>query len=270
MKYLRHSHYKAFQLSDRTTLFAKGEFESHGASAKVWQAEIGQMLAADTQKSTKSLADQCPPVLLKTNTLKYFSQKVRARFGIQRHGRYEWATAELDTALRMQGKPYIPEVYAYGWQLNRLGLPEQTFSVTENLFEAISLEDYVQQYPENTEPALKLAFDTFLMAIKDGLLHLDPWAGNFLLAPDLSRCWLIDLEFSKLNSPASLEQQLGFAFGFFYRRKFERHLPRTDYLGFIERWIAVSAPETNRDGFEKELDFYLDNHIKRKQRFAAF
>ena len=177
------------------------------------------MLDSEEPKLTTSLASHNPPLLLKTNTLKYFSQRVRARFGIQRQGRFEWATAELDTALRMQGKPYIPEIYAYGWRVDGFGLPEQTFSVTENLSNTVTLEEYILKQPERSTDAMKLAFDTLLTAMKDGLLHLDPWAGNFLLCPDLSQCWLIDLEFSKINSPAPLEKQLGFAFGFFYRNK---------------------------------------------------
>ncbi len=228
------------------------------------------MLDSEEPKLTMSLASFNPPLLLKTNTLKYFSQKVRARFGIQRQGRFEWATAELDTALRMQGKPYIPEIYAYGWRVDHFGLPKQTFSVTENLSNTVTLEDYILQRPERATEAMKLAFDTLLTAMKDGLLHLDPWAGNFLLCPDLTQCWLIDLEFSKINSPAPLEKQLGFAFGFFFRNKFEKQWSRERYLSFVEGWLTASAPELSFEEFQKHFRFYLDNHVKRKKRFAAF
>lgn len=228
------------------------------------------MLDSEEPKLTSSMASYNPPLLLKTNTLKYFSQKVRARFGIQRHGRFEWATAELDTALRMQGKPYIPEVYAYGWRVDRFGLPEQTFSVTENLSKAVTLEELTLEQPERAKDAMKLAFDTILTAMKDGLLHLDPWAGNFLLCPDLTRCWLIDLEFSKINSPTTLEKQLGFTFGFFYRNKFENHLPHAQYHSFIEGWLAASAPELDHEVIQKHMLYYSSNHVRRKDRFSAF
>lgn len=270
MKYLLHPDYRALALSERTILFTKDTGGAFSASGKSWQQEICRMLDADESKMTISLASHSPPLLLKTNTLKYFSQKVRARFGIQRHGRFEWATAELDTALRMQGKPYIPAIYAYGWRVGGFRLPEQTFSVTENLSNAVTLEEYTQQQPERATEAMKLAFDTLLTAMKDGLLHLDPWAGNFLLCPDLTQCWLIDLEFSKINSPAPLEKQLGFAFGFFYRNKFEKRWSRETYLSFVDSWFSVAAPELNCEEFQDHLKFYLDNHVKRKKRFSAF
>lgn len=270
MKYLYHPDYQALTLSERTVLFAKDTIGAASASENSWQQEICRMLDSEEPKLTTSLASHNPPLLLKTNTLKYFSQRVRARFGIQRQGRFEWATAELDTALRMQGKPYIPEIYAYGWRVDGFGLPEQTFSVTENLSNTVTLEEYILKQPERSTDAMKLAFDTLLTAMKDGLLHLDPWAGNFLLCPDLSQCWLIDLEFSKMNSPAPLEKQLGFAFGFFYRSKFEKHWSRTSYLSFVEGWLSASAPELSFEDFQEHFRFYLDNHVKRKKRFAAF
>lgn len=270
MRYLESSDYRPAFQDGTLTVYTKESLKAPTDTTQAWLARVRKMLKGPKTKATEPGTFAGKPAILKINTLRYLSQKIRARFGIQRHGRYEWATAELHTALMMQGKAYIPELYAYGWTKNKVGLPTRTFSVTENLVNTITLEDFSATHPDAIEPSLTLAFDTLLTALRDRLLHLDPWAGNFLITEDLQRCWLIDLEFSKLDSTATIEQQLGFSFGFFFKGKFSAHMEKLTYLAFVENWARSRVPESDIGTLLTQTEYYLENTIKRKKRFSAF
>lgn len=270
MRYLDSPDYEYALKDDALTIYTKRNLRSRVDAKPEWLEKIREMLRQPQTKITGAGLYDGNPAILKVNTLRYLSQKVRARFGIQRHGRYEWATAELHTAIMMQGKPYIPELYAYGWTKDKAGFPAKTFSVTQNLTDTLTLEQFVTTHSASIESALTLAFDTLHIAMRDRLLHLDPWAGNFLITDDLKCCWLIDLEFSKLNSLATIEQQLGFSFGFFFRGKFSSHMDKLTYLAFVKEWTTSRIPESNINSLLSHTEFYLENRIKRKRRFAAF
>ncbi|WP_166258904.1 hypothetical protein [Marinobacter salicampi] len=270
MRYLESPAYNRLLNDKALTVYTEKDTGGAAETEFEWLIDVKKMLEQPINKTTSTGIYKGKPAILKVNTLRYLSQRVRARLGIKRHGRYEWATAELHTAIRMQKRPYIPELFAYGWSTNRAGLPVKTFSVTRNLTDTLTLEEFVTSHPESIGPALTLAFDTLLIAIRDRLLHLDPWAGNFLLTRDLKNCWLIDLEFSKLNSSACIEQQLGFSFGFFFNGKFSTHVDRTVYLAFIERWARTQTLKMNVNTLLNHTQFYLENTLKRKKRFAAF
>lgn len=270
MRYLESPNYQSVFQDGALTVYVKKRLEAPTDANQEWLERVKEMLKHSQTKATEPGTFHGKPAILKVNTLRYLSQKIRAQFGIQRHGRYEWATAELHTALMMQGKAYIPELYAYGWMNNKAGLPTRTFSITQNLVNTVTLEQFSTTHPDAIKPSLTLAFDTLLTALRDRLLHLDPWAGNFLITEDLQRCWLIDLEFSKLNSTATIEQQLGFSFGFFFKGKFSSHMEKSAYLMFVENWARSRVPESDIETLLFQTEYYLENTIKRKKRFSAF
>ncbi|MBZ0332623.1 hypothetical protein [Marinobacter sp. AL4B] len=270
MQYLRDTLFQQVDVGHGITAFKRTDWPNEDRESGSWKEAIANMLHGEQPKASVPWSKGAySPVILKVNALKYSSQRVRALLGIQRHGRYEWATAEIHTALQMQGKPYIPKLYAYGWSKTRFGLPDRIFSITEFLSETKSVEEIARD-EESSEIALRLALDTFRQAIDDGLLHLDPWAGNCLISDDQKKCWLVDLEFSKLNSQAPIEHTLGFCCGFFYKGSITKRFTPLEYRGFVADWFSQALPNRNLQLFIEKMDFYMNNHVKRKRRFAAF
>ena len=270
MQYLRDTLYQPVDMGRGIAAFKRADWPTEDTGSDSWKEAIASMLHGEQPKASIPWTNGASaPVILKVNALKYPSQRMRALLGIQRHGRYEWATSEIHTALQMQGKPYIPKLYAYGWSKNRLGLPDRIFSITEFLSDTKSVEEIARD-SGNSDTALRLALDTFRQAINDGLLHLDPWAGNCLISNAQEKCWLIDLEFSKLNSKAPIEHTLGFCCGFFYKGSIAQRFTPTEYQGFVAEWFSEVLPSRNLQRFIEKMDFYMNNHVKRKQRFAAF
>lgn len=270
MQYLRDTLYQQVDVGHGLTAFKRTDWPTEDTESGSWKEAIASMLHGEQPKASVAWSSGASaPVILKVNALKYPSQRMRALLGIQRHGRYEWATAEIHTALQMQGKPYIPRLYAYGWSKTRFGLPDRIFSITEFLSETKSVEEIARD-GGSSDTALRLALDTFRQAIDDGLLHLDPWAGNCLISNNQEKCWLVDLEFSKLNSNAPIEHKLGFCCGFFYKGSIAERFSPNEYQRFVSDWFAQALPSRNLQLFTEKVDFYMNNHVKRKRRFAAF
>lgn len=229
---------------------------------------IASMLSSASEKSTSVISLADITCLCKTNELRYVSKRIRAALGLRRSGCYEWAVAELHTALRMQASGHVPQVLAYGWRSTALGLPRQTFVVYEFLDQAVDLWTFFRAHPERIEEGLRLAFDTMLDALKSSMIHLDPWMGNFMVTEALDQCWMIDLEYSKMTSKAPFAKLLGFSLGYFYKLKFEEFMAIDAYFECVNDWLASQNLDCDRRVLDQQMHYCARHKLSRRQRLA--
>lgn len=268
LRVLANPHYTQFRPNAASRCLFVKETSANFFIAAGSSTVNGLIDQADTAGTLQRVELEGRQVIIKSQLLTNWSKRVRATFGVQRHGAYDWAIAEIHSSLHAQTWGLVPELHAYGWEQGRSGMIKRAFVIMEDLKPAINVLEFVERYPERRETALELAFQTLLVALRRGLIHLDPWPGNFLVNQNLTKCWLIDLECSKLGSSASLERQLGFSLGFFYRGKFSACMTWALYLSYLQQWLNQHLPELDHQTILEMAADHSQGRFSRKHRVA--
>ncbi len=155
--------------------------------------------------------------LTKANTIRHRNGRIRSTLGIKRRGSYDWAVAEIDNQIKLQGIDYIPKIIGYGTARGKSGIVKSISIVTEFKDNTYNLLEYINKFPNKVHSSIIVSFKLIKRHLDDNLIHLDLWGGNILVNKDLSKSWLIDLELLKRSPKRSFEEKIGFCLGYLYK-----------------------------------------------------
>lgn len=197
-------------------------------------------------------------------------RKFRATFGIYRRGMLERSLEEISNLLKSQACGLTPKIYAFGYRKNMLGLVSNVFIIQECLEGAINLEEYLRASPQKVEQIATQFIRTVKSAVSRGVVHLDPWARNVMTTPDLSRAWLVDLEYCRVGEKNwCVEQALGFSCCHFFLAGICDYLSWPEYRKLVLD-ICSSSVELDLQRLSSFLDDFHANERSRKQRLQEF
>ena len=206
----------------------------------------------------------------KINKLSHRNKRIRSTLGIKRRGSYDWSVAEVDSYLKLVDKDYIPTIRGYGYERGQSGLIKKVICITEFKENTCNLEEYIKFNPENIDKAVLLAFDLFDKHINEGLIHLDLWLGNVVVKKDLSRSWLIDLEYFKTNSSRSYYEKFGNSLASFYSHTLCSYIKLDEYINLLTIWYSAKEPNFCIQQLMEHLEIKLNPRMSRKEIMAYF
>jgi len=210
------------------------------------------------------------PALLKVNKLKDRSKIIRATFGISRRGTYDGPIAEIANIIDLQHINYIPNIIAYGFIKNRLGLIRKTFLLTDFIENSLTVDDFIKQKPELTWDCIGLSLAQIVKCYDDNFIHLDLWFKNILVNPSLTKSWVIDLEYCKIGSFSSKEAQIGHSLGYFFWYGLSEKINLDDYLAFTKNWLITNKIEVDIKKLMAQVTYAATHEIKRKKKLELF
>ena len=209
-------------------------------------------------------------VLAKTAVFRHRNSRIRATFGLKRHGAYDRGVMEIHNQLGLLNCPHVPQIVGYGYRRNWLGLVVSTTLATEFIDQSCNLLELIQAHPEQQNAVLLLAFNAIREHLSHSHLHLDLWAGNILVTPDLSRSWLVDVEYFKFAPNGSLEDKLGFCLGYLHNHTIHRFISLDDYVQLVRQWLKDSEQALCHESTLATCIQNANKPLSRKQRLMTF
>jgi hypothetical protein len=236
------------------------------------QEELIEITLKNLQNSTKRKKTEIIntsglSVFSKTGSLRHRNNSIRATFGLKRRG---WNVPEIYNQLKLSSYTYIPNVFCYGYKRNHFGLVSSTTLVSEYKNNTFNIIELIEKHPNLITPALETSFDIILKHLSHNFIHLDLWASNILVTEDLSKQWIIDVDFCKFNPKKSLEEKLGFCLGYFHRHAISQYIPYSEYKIIVDRWISNKSIEINKNETLSYCAFFTENKMNRKALFNYF
>lgn len=208
--------------------------------------------------------------LFKIRTLKHRNNRLKATLGIKKQGSHIRSIAEIDNHIKLLNCQYIPKILGYGYIYGNLHLAKKILIITEYKEKTYNLKELIEQFPNKTDKALELSFNMIKDHLNDGFIHLDIWLGNILINQDLTKTWLIDLEYLKFNSKRHLEEKLGFCLGYFFLYELSLLISEEKYLTLLNHWLKQNFSEKKLKKINKHIFFYIKNWKTRKERMDFF
>jgi len=244
--------------------------KKHSHLSNTLRETICDALTSEHLHSISEITVNNEDLICKTNTLKHRNEKIRATLGISRRGTYDWPIAEIINSINLKHLDYVPNIIAFGYRLNAIGVVQSTVLLTEYINNSLTVEEYIKLYPENIWPCIQVALIQIIKCASDNFIHLDLWIGNILVNHDLSKSWVIDVEYCRLNSKASVESQIGHCIGYLFWYGLSEHIELKDYLAFCNNFIKENKLINNTDETLKHLTYAATHEIKRKKKLDIF
>lgn len=179
------------------------------------------------------------------------------------------AIAEILNHINSAKASYIPKLVAFGYEKNHYGLIERVVIATEYCEDSMTLREFLERFPDRREMAVARALEMVGQKIEDGILHLDCRIENLLTDEHLSQMWLIDLEYCKVGSKASIDDQLGFCLGYLYNYRLHEYLPRDTYFSLARDWLERRKQQCAESVLAKAF-VSADSPPSRKERMLTF
>jgi len=208
--------------------------------------------------------------LFKVRKLKHRNDRLKATLGIKKQGSHIRSIAEIDNHIKLLNCQYIPKILGYGYIYGNLHLARKTLIITEYKEKTYNLKEFIEQFPDKTDKALELSFNMIKGHLNDGFMHLDIWLGNILINEDITKTWLIDLEYLKFNSKRPLEEKLGFCLGYFFLYELSLLISEKKYLTLLNHWLEQHFPKKTLQKISEHILFYIKNWKIRKERMEFF
>ena len=208
--------------------------------------------------------------LFKTRTLKHRNERVKAALGVKRLGTYIRSVAAIDNHIKLLDCQYIPKILGYGYIYGRLRLTKKVLIITEFKENTYNLREFIKKFPNKIDKALEASFNMIKGHLNNGFIHLDLWMGNIIVNEELTKTWLIDLEYLKFNSKRSLEEKLGFCLGYFFTKKLSLLINEEKYLTFLNDWLDKNFTGKTLEKIKEHTNFFIKNTTTRKERMDFF
>lgn len=209
-------------------------------------------------------------VLFKTRTLKHRNERLKATLGLKRLGTYIRSVAAIDNHIKLLDCQYIPKILGYGYAHGRLRLTKKILIITEFKENTYNLKEFLEKFPNRIEKALDISFTMIKGHLNNGFIHLDLWMGNIIVNEELTKAWLIDLEYLKFNPKRSLEEKLGFCLGYFFIKKLPPFIDQEKYLIFLSCWLDKNFTGKTIERIRENTIFFIKNTTTRKERMDFF
>lgn len=177
--------------------------------------------------------------------------------------------AEIANNLQIAPVSYIPDLVAFGYEKGRSGVIKKVFVATECCENTVTLREFIETNPHKTAQAVMSAFALIEKMLADGITHLDLWVENILTNGDLSKLWLIDLEYCTVNSRAPIVDRLAFCIGYFYSYRLRDYLTENDYFELARAWLTEYVG-ADADVILRKASLSVHAPLSRKARLAVF
>lgn len=268
MKYLSHTDFiKSKQ--GLSTIFINNIFNNE-AIDELKDIACSNLSTVKKSRNTEIIQKKEFSAISKTNFFRHRNNRLQVTFGIKRRGTYDRNVAEIYNQLKLSGYEYIPKVYCYGYQRNKFGIVTSTTLITEYVNNSFNIIEFIDRYPDFILPALRLSFDTIFQHLGSPHIHLDLWAGNILVTKDLTKSWIIDVEYFKFTPKRSIEEKFGFCLGYFYRYEIVKYISMAEYEHLANKWMFEKNLKIDRLKTLEICNYASLNKISRKERFIYF
>jgi tRNA A-37 threonylcarbamoyl transferase component Bud32 len=185
-----------------------------------------------------------PPLFLKSSAMESWKSRIRMTLGLERKrkhgGGYDWAVEELFNTLHanQQGIP-TAQVLGFGYRRHPLGWIDEFFLLSEQLENHINGQEWLRRSDCAPSEFVGRALQLIVHLHQKGLIHLDPWAANFMVNPaDPQDLRIIDLE-NCIRQPAiHLQETLAIQFGILFRRETSIHISEESFDQQVMRVLA--------------------------------
>lgn len=252
--------------SNNIVTYAHESLEHEQASA-VKEAMCESVIKKEQNKDFKLIKTPTKSYIIKNNHLGHRNKMIRAAVGIKRNGTYEYSIAEIDNQIKLIDLDYVPRIVGYAFK-SKLGLVKSSSICIEYLTDTYNIKEYIEKYPNKIEPALIKCFNLIEKHLKDDIIHLDLWIGNILVNKDLSKIWMIDLEFLQHSPTGSHEKKLGFCLGFMYQGTLLNYITYEKYKAMIRDWLNNLNYDNSK--VMEQLEFRSKTEIHRKELYSYF
>jgi hypothetical protein len=268
MKYLNHKNFTKMKYG-RCTIFTNKSL-SKGSMGELKDIAYSNLTSVSKKRITEVIPKKEYSVISKTSISRHRNNAIRATFGIKRMGSYDRITAEIYNQLKLSEQEYVPNVYCYGYKRNSCGLVTSTTLITQHISDTFNIIEFIDAHPDLISPVINLAFDTIFNHLETPQIHLDLWAGNILVNKELTKSWIIDVEYFKFNPKRTTEEKLGFCLGYFHRHKISQYIPLIEYEKLAKKWLLDKHPEVDQNKTLNFCDHASQRKISRKERFKFF
>lgn len=227
--------FSKLRIGSSTFFMRDGAADANGGLLQQMRSTLQQ--TSDERMNVISRVHPGPAVFIKARCLRHRNHRIKATLARFRLRSSSPAIAEIVNHINSANVSYIPKLVAFGYEKNRYGLIERVVIATEYCENSMTLREFLERFPDRRELAVTRALEVVGQKLEDGILHLDCWIENLLTDDQLSQMWLIDLEYCKVGSKASIEDQLGFCLGYLYNYRLHEYLPRDTYFSLARDWL---------------------------------
>ena len=249
---------------NRMTLFTQSE------NPEAMFAAIEHFIETRIASKRKRLSGplpQAPHLFGKTYNIRSLPARFRITFNLKRRiGGYDWAITEIINNIRAKALDApTPQLLGFGYIRGRSGLIQEVFLINENL-SAYSNGTHWLSDEQRIETFVSSAIDLIQDLNGKNIYHLDPWAGNIMLAVEGNNpSRMIDLENCVIGETPHSDATLGFQVGYLYQIRLKGLISEERYDTLVARAIA-DRPRSER--FEAAYEKYKSQRICKKNRRA--
>jgi len=191
-----------------------------------------------------SIPNTSQPLFLKSSAMDSWKSRVRMTLGLERQrkhgGGYDWPVEELFNTLhaKQQGIP-TARVFGFGYRRHPLGWIDEFFLLSEKLENHIDGREWLNNPGCDPTEFVASALQLIIRLHKHSLIHLDPWAANFMVNPaDPQDMRVIDLENCIRQPTPHLQETLAIQFGILFRRETSSHISEARFDQEVMRALA--------------------------------
>lgn len=206
--------------------------------------ELLSQREARNKRVIGSIPKISPPLFLKSSAMESWKSRVRMTLGLERQrkhgGGYDWPVEELFNTLHanQQGIP-TARVLGFGYRRHPLGWIDEFFLLSEKLENHIDGREWLSKPDCDPAEFVGRALQLIVRLHEHSLIHLDPWAANFMINPaDPQDMRVIDLENCIRQPTIHLQETLAIQFGILFRRETSSHISETRFDQVVMRTLA--------------------------------
>jgi hypothetical protein len=251
---------------NRTTLFTQSDDPETLLDAI--EHFIEARIAAKRKRLSGPL-QQAPHLFAKTYKIRSFPARLRITFNLKRRiGGYDWAVTEIFNNIRAEAlNAPTPRLIGFGYTRGRSGLIQEVFLINENLA-AYSNGTHWLSGEDRIEEFVSRALALIQELNGKHIYHLDPWAGNIMLATEGSNpTRMIDLENCVIGETPHSDATLGFQVGYLYQIRMKGLISESRYDTLVRRAMAERQQPCG-ERFEEAYSKYKSQRICKKNRRA--
>lgn len=214
-----------------------------------------------------SIPNISPPLFLKSSAMESWKSRIRMTLGLERQrkhgGGYDWPVEELFNTLHahQQGIP-TAQVLGFGYRRHPLGWIDEFFLLSEKLEDHIDGREWLNRPACDPAEFVGRALQLIVRMHQKNLIHLDPWAANFMVNPaDPRDLRIIDLENCIRQPTIHLRETLAIQFGILFRRETRRHISEARFDQEVIRTLA-------EQGLPYDARFHNAYQVAKHQKIA--
>jgi hypothetical protein len=249
---------------NRMTLFTQSE------NPEAMLAAIEHFVEARIATKRKRLSGplpQAPHLFGKTYNIRSLPARFRITFNLKRRiGGYDWAITEIINNIHAKALDApTPQLLGFGYIRGRSGLIQEVFLINENLSSYSNGTHWLGD-EQRIETFVSSAIDLIQDLNGKNIYHLDPWAGNIMLAVEGNNpSRMIDLENCVIGETPHSDATLGFQVGYLYQIRLKGLISEERYDTLVARAIAGRL---RSERFEAAYKKYKSQRICKKNRRA--